>query len=177
MRIKKHADGSASLTCTRADGSVTWQRQEGKLGAIFPIHDLTHFAVETALGYGNAFLGLVADGWNLTDFTSPWPRGLLPMEARQVEEIVSGFEMDRIHGPAANADEYNARIAARLEAAAAVPGSKVPPQRVLTEEEISRTRRLRSDLIERWNAVNAGEALELEFRRPASATSAKPPKG
>ena len=51
IRLKRHSDGSASLTCTRADGSVTWQRQRGQLGMVFPSHDLTHFAVETALGY------------------------------------------------------------------------------------------------------------------------------
>ena len=27
--LKKKADGSAALSCRRADGSVTWQRQEG----------------------------------------------------------------------------------------------------------------------------------------------------
>ena len=168
VRIKKNSDGSASLTCTRADGTATWQRQEGKLGAIFPLHDLTHFAVESALGYTNAFYGLVADGWNLTDFSQPWPRGLPPTEARQVENLVSGFEMEGIHG-AARADDYNARVAERLEAAAAVPGRSVPGQRRLSDEEIERVRRLRADLIARWKAVKPGEAMELEFDRRSNA--------
>src|SRR5205085_4529315 len=46
IRIKKKTDGAAALSCTRADGSVTWQRQDGQLGRFFPLHDLTHFAVE-----------------------------------------------------------------------------------------------------------------------------------
>ena len=46
IRIKKNTDGSAALSCTRADGSVTWQRQVGAQGRFFPLHDLTHSAVE-----------------------------------------------------------------------------------------------------------------------------------
>ena len=84
IRIKRHADGAASLSCTRADGSVTWQRQGGKLGAVFPPHDLTHFAVETTLGYRHAFFGLVADGWEIADFAAPWPRGRVPDDATEV---------------------------------------------------------------------------------------------
>ena len=55
IRIKKKTDGSAALSCTRADGTTTWQRQDGQLGAFFPLHDLTHYAVETVLGLPRAF--------------------------------------------------------------------------------------------------------------------------
>src|SRR5438309_3304320 len=74
IRIKKKSDGSAALSCLRADGSVTWQRQTGQQGRFFPLHDLTHYAVETVLGYARGFYGLVAEGWDLTDFGNPWPR-------------------------------------------------------------------------------------------------------
>ena len=50
IRIKKGKDGRVALSCTRADGTTTWQRQEGGQAAFFPKHDLTHYAVETALG-------------------------------------------------------------------------------------------------------------------------------
>jgi hypothetical protein len=49
VEIVKRADGAGVLRCTRADGSVTWQKQE-KHGVHFALHDLTHFAVETTLG-------------------------------------------------------------------------------------------------------------------------------
>ncbi len=35
----------------KTDGSVTGQRQDGQQGRFFPLHDLTHYAVET-LGRG-----------------------------------------------------------------------------------------------------------------------------
>src|SRR5947209_15695669 len=96
IRIKKKGDGSAALSCLRADGSVTWQRQKGQQGRFFPLHDLTHYAVETVLGHTRGFYGLVAEGWDLTDFGSPWPRGPLPPEAL-VSEFIVGF-LDRERG-------------------------------------------------------------------------------
>src|ERR1700687_1904733 len=91
IRIKKGTDGRTSLSCTRADGTTTWQRQLGAQAAFFPKHDLTHYAVETALGQAHGFYGLVSAGWNFSDFGSPWPRGRLPVEASISEMIVGVF--------------------------------------------------------------------------------------
>lgn len=163
LRFKKNKDGSAALTCVRSDGSSTWQRQEGKLGSFFPPHDLTHFSVETALGYSSAFYGLVADGWELSDFTHPWPRGRPPVEAHLVEVIVSSFEMEQRIGAAASAQEFNDRTLERLEAKSDDP--RTPPQRILSDEELDRVRSLRARLLERWSALPPGETLELVFDR------------
>src|SRR5262245_60665350 len=95
IRIKKKSDGSAALSCQRADGTVTWQRQEGAQGRFFPLHDLTHFAVETVLGLRQGFYGLVASGWNLTDFGRPYPRGPIPAEAATAEFIVGFLDQER----------------------------------------------------------------------------------
>lgn len=35
IRLKRHSDGSASLTRTRTDGTVTWQRQQAASGSCF----------------------------------------------------------------------------------------------------------------------------------------------
>src|SRR3954454_18258245 len=91
IRIKKARDGRTALSCTRADGTTTWQRQQGGQAAFFPRHDLTHYAVETTLGLREAFFGLVASGWDMSDFGSPWPRGALPPQANVAELIVSFF--------------------------------------------------------------------------------------
>src|SRR3982751_4823753 len=95
IRLKRHPDHTASLTCTRRDGSVTWQRQRGSLGAVFPPHDLTHYAVEQTLGFQHGFYGLIADGWAIEDFAKPWPRGPIPPEAQEVELIVGFFDTER----------------------------------------------------------------------------------
>ncbi len=48
VQIAKRTDGSSVLRCTRADGSVTWQKQT-RHAMHFALHDLTHFAVESTL--------------------------------------------------------------------------------------------------------------------------------
>src|SRR5438477_11723545 len=98
IRIKKNSDGRTSLSCTRADGTTTWQRQEGGQAAFFPRHDLTHYAVETVLAHRNGFYGLVAAGWALSDFGSPWARGRLPAVANLTELIVGFFDLERNSG-------------------------------------------------------------------------------
>lgn len=47
---------------------------------MFPPHDLTHYTVETTFGYRHGFFGLIAGGWDISDFGAPWPRGPLPAE-------------------------------------------------------------------------------------------------
>lgn len=167
IRLKRTRDGSAALSCVRADGSVTWQRQPGALGAVFPAHDLTHHAVETVLGYRRGFFGLLADGWEIADFAAPWPRGPVPAEAREVELVVGVFDMERMAGggwTAAELREQGARYAPTGRAAR--EGIVLPP---LSDEDIARVRAARADAFARWAAVAPGQTLELSFTRTAPA--------
>lgn len=164
IRIKRHSDGSASLTLTRADGSVTWQRQKGQLGIVFPPHDITHFAVETSLGYDRAFYGLVADGWEIADFAAPWPRGPIPREAREVELIVGFFDSERRSGQRWTTNEFNAHAVTFVSAGKFVD-RLTPP--VLTDDDIARIRAARDEILARWFATTSGNAIELAFERGA----------
>src|SRR5438132_2932895 len=107
IRIKKKSDGSSALSCTRADGSVTWQRQEGVRARFFPRHDLTHYAVETVLGHRRGFFGLVAEGWDFDDFGAPWPRGPIPADADPSELIVGFLDAERRSGVEWTAAQVN----------------------------------------------------------------------
>src|SRR5688500_9663883 len=132
IRIKKNKDGSASLACVRADGSTTWQRQDGQLGAFFPPHDLTHYAIETVLGYRNAFYGLIADGWEISDFSTPFPRGKLPREAREVETLVGALDVDRMTGGLRSSTDVNEQVRFTLSTDKTAPVAA----RQLTEDEL-----------------------------------------
>jgi hypothetical protein len=160
IRIKRHPDGSASITCTRADGSVTWQRQNGQLGAVFPPHDITHFAVETTLGYREGFYGLVADGWDIANFAAPWPRGEIPPEAREVELIVGCLDSERRSIDRWSAELFNEH--ARIYVSSTRFSDMAVP--VLTDEQLDAVRALRNSLIARWVALQPGESLDLSFR-------------
>lgn len=157
IAIKKKTDGSASLACRRADGSVTWQRQDGTQGRFFPLHDLTHYAVETVLGLDQAFYGLVASGWAFGDFGHPWPRGPMPAAAIAAELIVGYLDSERAAGTTWTAEEFNAKAAAYH-----APRGEFPAFR-LGEADLARIRQTRAALFARWEALPPGATLELPF--------------
>jgi hypothetical protein len=145
IEILKQPDGTGVLRCTRADGSITWQKQ-AKHAAHFALHDMTHYAVETGLGYRQGFFGLIADGWELEDTTGNGIRGELPAEALEVERIVGLFDAERASGTLWTAEEF----------------SQFAP-RVFSEEEIQKVRALRSRLFQQWSEITPGRKLELTF--------------
>ena len=166
IRFKRHPDGSASLTCLRADGTSTWQRQNGSHGLVFPPHDLTHYAVETTLGYRSGFYGLIADGWDIADFAKPWPKGAIPVEAQEVELIVGFFDTERRSFTQMKEAEFNDHAERYLAARRSTkPGALGVAPRV-SEEEIEGVRACRAELLSRWARLEPGEALELAFDRP-----------
>jgi hypothetical protein len=157
IRIKKNADGRSSLSCTRADGTTTWQSMKNAQAAFFPRHDLTHYAVETVLRHSHGFYGLVATGWDLSDFGSPWPRGRIPNEAVLSEMIVGFLDLERASGELVRAEDVNNR----LREFCAENGLPAPGP--LTEDDLARVRQKRGELFARWESVEPGDALELPY--------------
>jgi len=161
IRIKKKSDGSAALSCVRADGSVTWQRQDGQQGRFFPLHDLTHYAVETVLRYPRGFYGLVAKGWDFSDFGRPWPRGPLPSEALASELLVGFLDGERAAGVEWSASELNEAAATYFAQHEVDGGCNI------TDDDIRNVRDARRELFAQWAALPSGGTLELRFGRPA----------
>ena len=157
IELAAGADGGAVLRCVRADGSVTWQRHEGPRARFFPLHDLTHLAVESALGARQGFFGLVAAGWDIADTTGRGARGPLPDEALAVEQLVGLLDTERATGAAWTADEVNAQAAAY----AAAHGRPAP--RPLTDADLARVRAERDALHARWHRLAPDERLLLRF--------------
>jgi hypothetical protein len=50
IQITKRTGGGAVLRCARSDGSVTWQKQDGKYAAFFALHDLIPSCNQTMTG-------------------------------------------------------------------------------------------------------------------------------
>jgi hypothetical protein len=160
IRIKKKTDGGAALSCIRRDGSTTWQRQDGRLGAFFPLHDLTHYAVETALGLRRAFYGLVAEGWDISAFDERGIAARLPEEALLAEVVVSFFDAERASGTISSADDFNWK----LDTYFAEHDAPSPPFR-MTDDALAKIREVRGGLFSRWRDLPAGDTLELSFDR------------
>lgn len=159
VRIKKKTDGNAALSCERADGSVTWQRQEGRLGRFFPLHDLTHFAVESVLGFHRAFYGLVSAGWDISTFAESERPDASMEEAILSEVIVGFFDLEQATGVLGSADDFNWKIDSFYGA----KNTPAPAFR-MTDDQIVRIRETRADLFAKWRAVTPGETLELRFQ-------------
>ena len=113
---------------------------------VFALHDLTHFAAESVLGYRNGFFGLIATGWEIEDTTGKGSRGPLPHEAIEVEKLVGLFQSEQASGTLWTAEEF----------------SRFAP-RPLTEREIQQVRAVRATLFRKWFATAQGCKLEVEF--------------
>ena len=145
IEILKQPDGAGVLRCTRQDGSVTWQKQM-KHAPYFALHDMTHYAVESALGYRHGFFGLIAGGWDIEDTTGKGACGVLPSEALEVEQIVGLFQSEQTSSSLWTTEQFN---------------SFAP--RPLTDADIRNVRGLRGELFEKWFAIPPGAKLVLEF--------------
>jgi hypothetical protein len=162
IRIKKKTDGAAALSCIRADGTTTWQRQDGQLGRFFPLHDLTHYAVESVLALPRAFYGLLAEGWDISDFEKPGTKHRVPDDASFAELLVGYFDVERATGVMGTAEEYNEKMQEHYRDRG-LPATSLR----VTDEQLSRIRQLRAELFARWHALPPGDALELTFNRGA----------
>jgi hypothetical protein len=157
LQFTKRKDGGALLRCIRADGSATWQRQDDNRAAFFPLHDLTHYAAETELGFGRGFYGLIADGWAIADTTGKSARGPLPDEAIEVEYIVGSLDAERAGESVCTAEEFN-----QIASVFAKTRGRPEPRR-LTDAELTKVRSRIDELFRRWRALPKGATLELTF--------------
>ena len=149
IELKKTKDGRPSLACVRADGTRTWAR----VHPFFPTHDLTHCAVESVLGFDEAFFGLIAAGWEIDQFTLPGATRAMPPQAMCTENIVGQLEL----GVAIDAAEMNAALSASTQAQGGVPCGAV------SDEQLVAIRALRSALVDRWFELPEGETLSVPF--------------
>lgn len=162
IRLTKRG-GGAILAGTRADGSTTWQKHEGRQAVFFPYHDLMHYAVESALGLDRGLFGLVAAGWDIEDTTGKGSRGPIPGEAIVVEHVVGLLALERSDRTRLSAERFNEELASF----AAARGLPVPTP--FDEESLARVRAKIGELFSRWGALEDGGTLELDFPPPSTA--------
>jgi hypothetical protein len=155
--LSKRADGVVIFRCERPDGTATWQRGNKKANFFFAFHDLTHYAVETTLGWKRGFYGLLAEGWSITDFGEPWPRGRIPSDAEPAEFVVGMLDLERVSGFPITADECNKNLAAFLASWGA------PCPWTITEDQFTRMRTKARSLWTEWELLPAGGTIELAF--------------
>jgi hypothetical protein len=156
LRLKKSADGATVVSFVRPDGtSTTGRLGTGGFGAV---HDLTHYVVESTLGFRQGFLGLVAAGRDLADFEVKHANREWPDEALVAECIVGQFTNAWFAGTAPLPDEFNWLVRAAVDAVR--PGAVAPP---LGAAELAAMWRQLTELTELWRAVPPGGSFSVEF--------------
>ncbi len=125
-------------------------------------HDIAHFAVETILGFQQAFYGLVAGGMNIADFNvAAADKTLrLPHEAIWAEFIVGLLQLELAAG------EPFVDFNAQLLRALANSRKPLPTPKTIGEETLAAIRSLINDLLRRWAETPQGGTLELQFEMP-----------
>ena len=160
LRFSKKTDGTASLSCIRDDGTATWQKQRGASAHFFPRHDLTHYAVETLLGIRTGFYGMVSEGWDISDFGTPWPRGPMPEGADLAEVIVGMLDLERASGTTWPAADYRLKVTEYHAARGAAR------EIALDDGQLAAIRARRDELFAQLDATRPGDTLELLFALP-----------
>jgi hypothetical protein len=160
LRFTKQRDGGSVLACTRADGSQTVQHHRGHQAAFFPLHDLTHYAVETELALVDGFYGLIAVGWDIDDTTGKGARGPIPPRAIAVEHLAGAIDLERSGAIQWTAETLNAH----MRTMASKEGWPAP--RDVTAAELERVRASMRSLLDRWAAIAPGGTLDLSFDYP-----------
>ena len=165
IRMKK-TDGGVVMTCLREGHAPEIQRTAHD--GYFALHDLLHYAVETALGFDEAFLGLIAAGWSFENFTrrdDPRYRAL-PPQALAAEHIVNIFSLalrQALPQDQELAELLTEEINRDLAAAMRDSGIAAPK---LSPREVAAICNTFGELSLRWAALPMGDGLELTFPQP-----------
>lgn len=154
IRLTKKPDGTAVLACTRPDGSATWQRHRH---GFFPLHDLTHYAIETVLGLRYGFYGLLAEGWNITDFGDRTLPDHARTDALLTEAMAGLLDQERATGVVPDAAAFNDALRAVLQE------MDCALDRPISAEELDAVRARFLALAGQWARTATGASLDLTF--------------
>jgi hypothetical protein len=147
IRLKKAEQGTCALSYVRKDGSSTWQ----KASPYFALHDLMHYAVESTLGYKQAFLGLLASGKNIQDFEKN-AKDWLPTEAMWAE-IMTG-QLQGVQNGAIPIEQI-------VEAVNNAADGLLVPHPSFSQELAERILARHAELMMQWHVLPQGEAMEV----------------
>jgi hypothetical protein len=158
------------IDAIRADGS--------NVSTTFPHkgpipHDAVHFYVESELGLGRAFWGMVASGQHPEQVQeiakagghASASRGRVPdseiVEMVQAERAVECFEADLWGGSASDPDTFR-------EAVSAGCAQSLVPAIELSDDAIASVRGKLLDLLSRWSALPQGQSIALNWALAAA---------
>ena len=144
-------NGRTQLVCHRADGSAVI----ASLGPQTPYHDLGHFVVERQLGIKNGFFGYVEQGYSVEDLSKKEVILTLDAEAWQSEILTRA--LGSLTTGACTLEQFPELVNSELKQ------FDWPTVNTLTEKRIAEMLDEFQQLISRFNQLDEGESMLLEF--------------
>ena len=168
FRLKKRADAAAQLTLVREDGTHS-TGPVGSAEGYFPVHDLTHYAIEQTLGLSEGFLGLVAGGWEITDFEVKGTAKRLSRETIFAEVAAGELSRQFLTRDLSSLEDFLWAIDLTIQQHP--QGSGRPS---VSEAQFTAIREMISTEWRRWRELPPNGTLELTFTCPHTATLPPP---
>ena len=121
------------------------------------LHDLSHYAIETQLGYQSAFWGLIKSGVNPSIFENKEARDqvLISNEAWYAESLANLFLIELAQGAF---DNFNVVFQESI-----IQLNKNIPELQLTIEQVNGIRIYYSQLVKEWKQLEPNQAMKLSF--------------
>ena len=157
FRLKKNADAKSQLILIREDGTHT-AGTIGPADGYGPVHDLTHFAIESTLGIDEGFLGLCASGWEISDFEVRGTPGRLPAEAIFAEVAAGELSRQVLTRQMTSLEDFLWAIDLTFKQH---PGGVDRPE--ITEEKFAVIHAFIAEQWKRWREMPANGTIELTY--------------
>jgi len=153
ITIKKRKDKKNIISYKRMSGDDCWIEADDFL----VMHDLSHFAIEKALGYKTAFWGMIKDGIHPSAFENKQERDklLISNEAWHTEHLANLFLIELNQGEFIDINHV-------LKETIKVYGNTILIP-MLKEEEVKKIRVEYRKLVSNFKKLELNQTMRLEF--------------
>lgn len=160
IRFTKQAGKDDWMECIRTDGTTTVCPMPKH--RILP-HDFVHYVVEDKLDLQRSFWGILAIGVGFPNFAPPWDASEFNLpdltEALQAESLVECFQAE-MWNDFQSAENFAEILQITCQQ------RNVPPPTHISPEQLQQVRSRLKDYSQRWEQLDLGETLEVEFITP-----------
>jgi len=168
FRLKKRANADAKIILIREDGSET-HGEFGPADGYGPVHDLTHYTIEQTLDFGDGFLGLVAGGWEISDFEVKGTAKRLPPEALFAENAAGELSRQLLMRQVSSLEDYLWVLDTQIAKA----GANYTRPEITQSQFDAIIERIRAEWL-KWRELPPNGTLELTFTTTRRATVPPP---
>ena len=153
IQLTKNRTKPHIIKYIRDNGTETWMYSDD----FFVRHDISHFILESVLGYHTAFNGMINQGMDIRDFENKEKRAALTVtdEAYYAENLANLFLIELAQG---EFNDFN-----RIQQDAFVSWNTRFPVIFLANDKIAQIRTQLRKLLHQWEVLPEGEKMELIF--------------